>query len=326
MTTRRNFLKSAAVAGISLPLVRAGSAFVARTPRASLWAPLLEPATGETLITVLHTNDTHSQIDPILENDNNFPGKGGVARRASLVKRIRKENPNTVLIDGGDVMQGTPYFNFYKGEVEYKAMTLIGYDAGTLGNHEFDNGVEALAKALQFADFDILSTNYDVRGSLLEKKVKTHSVKVLGGVRVGLFGMGISPKGLITPENFKPLQYLDPVRMARWVVKLLREQEKCTLVLGMSHLGYYPKPTDPDDIGDTQVAAQVDGIDFIASGHTHTFMEKPVVQKTPNGGNTVIFQVGRSGIYVGRVDFTVKDGKVTAHAGRLLDLRDESLA
>jgi len=248
-----------------------------------------------------------------------------VARRATLVKRIRKENPNTLLIDGGDVMQGTPYFNFYKGEVEYKAMSLIGYDAGTLGNHEFDNGVEALAKALQFANFDIISTNYDVRGSALEKKVKTHSVKVVGGVRVGLFGMGVSPKGLITPENFKPLQYFEPVRMARGVVKLLREQEKCTLVLGMSHLGYYKNPTDPDDIGDTQVSAQVDGIDFIASGHTHTFMERPVVQKTPNGGNTVIFQVGKSGIFVGRVDFTVKDGKVTAHAGRLLDLRDESL-
>lgn len=326
MTTRRDFLKTAAVAGISLPLARSGSLLANNSSSAALWSPLLDPQKGETLITVLHTNDTHSQIDPILDNDANFPGKGGVARRATLVKRIRKENPNTLLLDGGDVMQGTPYFNFYRGEVEYKAMSLIGYDAGTLGNHEFDNGVEALAKALEHASFDIISTNYDVRGSLLEKKVKTRSVKVLGGLRVGLFGMGISPKGLITPDNFKPVQYLDPVRMARGVVKLLREQEKCTLVFGMSHLGYYPNPRNPDDVGDTQVAAQVDGIDFIASGHTHTFMEKPVVQKSPNGGNTVIFQVGRSGIYVGRVDFTVKDGKVTAHAGRLLDLRDESLA
>ena len=326
MTTRRDFLKTAALAGLTLPLTPSTPLFAARRSHAALWSPLLEPARGETLITVLHTNDTHSQIDPILDNDKNYPGKGGVARRATLVKRIRKENPNTLMLDGGDVLQGTPYFNFYRGEVEYKAMSLIGYDAGTLGNHEFDNGVEALAKALQFANFDVISTNYDVRGSALEKKVKTHAVKVLGGVRVGLFGMGISPKGLITPENFKPLQYLDPVRTARGVVKLLREQEKCTLVLGMSHLGYYKNPQDPDDVGDTQVAAQVDGIDFIASGHTHTFMEKPVVQKTPNGGDTVIFQVGRSGIYVGRVDFTVKDGKVTAHAGRLLDLRDESLA
>jgi len=293
--------------------------------RAAVWAPLLEPQKGETLITILHTNDTHSQIDPILENDKTYAGKGGVARRATLVKRVRKENPNTLMIDAGDVCQGTPYFNFYKGEVEYKAMSLIGYDAGTIGNHEFDNGVESLAKAYSFANFDIVSTNYDVRGSALESKVKTHVVKEVGGLRVGLFGMGIRPEGLITPDNFKPLQYLDPVRMARGVTKLLREQEHCTLVLGMSHLGYYPNP-QRDEVGDTQVAAQVEGIDFIASGHTHTFMPAPVLQKNPAGKDTIIFQVGRSGIYVGRIDFTVSSGKVTAYAGRLLDLRDESLA
>ena len=326
MPTRRNFLRTAAFAGLSLPLARSSSSlFRWRSPSLSIAAPLLEPLAGETLITILHTNDTHSQIDPILDNDKTYAGKGGVARRATLVKRVRKENPNTLLIDGGDVCQGTPYFNFYRGEVEYKAMSLIGYDAGTIGNHEFDNGVESLARALTFANFEIVSSNYDVRGSALESKVKAHLVKEVGGLRVGLFGMGISPTGLITPDNFKPLKYLDPVRTARNVAKLLREQEKCELVLGMSHLGYY---TDPQhgEIGDTQVAAQVDGIDFIASGHTHTFMEKPVLQKTPSGKDTIIFQVGRSGIYVGRVDFTLRDGKVTKYAGRLLDLRDASLA
>jgi 5'-nucleotidase len=324
MTTRRNFLGAAIVAGLGLSFPN-GLRSLYRPARAAIWAPLLDPQKGETLITVLHTNDTHSQIDPILENDKTYAGKGGVARRATLVKRVRKENPNTLMIDAGDVLQGTPYFNFYKGEVEYKAMSLIGYDAGTIGNHEFDNGVESLARAMQFANFEIVSTNYDVRGSALESKVKTHLVKDVGGLRVGLFGLGISPIGLITPENFKPLQYLDPVRMARGVTKLLREQERCTLVLGMSHLGYYPEAKN-GEVGDSQVAAQVDGIDFIASGHTHTFMEKPVLQKNPSGKDTIIFQVGRSGIYVGRIDFTLRDGKVTASAGRLLDLRDESLA
>jgi len=325
MTTRRSFLKTASLAGLSFPFFQSSSLLRTLNPRAAVWEPLLDPLKGETLITVLHTNDTHSQIDPILENDKTYAGKGGVARRSTLVHRVRKENPNTVLIDGGDVCQGTPYFNFYKGEVEYKAMSLIGYDAGTIGNHEFDNGVESLAQAIQFANFDIVSTNYDIRGSALERKVKTHVVREVGGVRVGLFGLGIRPEGLITPENFQPLKYLDPVRVSRGVVKLLREQEHCQLVLGMSHLGYYPNPR-ADEVGDTQVAAQVDGIDFVASGHTHTFMEKPVLQKTPNGRDTIIFQVGRSGIYVGRVDFTMKDGKVTAYAGKLLDLRDESLA
>jgi 5'-nucleotidase len=324
MTNRRNFLGASILAGLSFSFPK-GLGSLYKPARAAIWTPLLEPQAGETLVTVLHTNDTHSQIDPILENDKTYGGKGGVARRATLVKRVRKENPNTLLIDAGDVLQGTPYFNFYKGEVEYKAMSLIGYDAGTIGNHEFDNGVESLAKAMQFANFDIVSTNYDVRGSALESKVKTHLVKQVGGLRVGLFGLGISPVGLITPDNFKPLQYLDPVRMARGVTKLLREQEHCTLVLGMSHLGYYPDSKE-GGIGDSQVAAQVDGIDFIASGHTHTFMKEPVLQKNPSGKDTIIFQVGRSGIYVGRIDFTVRDGKVTASAGRLLDLRDESLA
>jgi len=324
MSTRRSFLWTATVAGLSLPLARSRS-LLWRDAAFSISAPLLQPSKDETLITILHTNDTHSQIDPILENDKSYAGKGGVARRATLVKRVRKENPNTLLIDAGDVCQGTPYFNFYRGEVEYKAMSMIGYDAGTIGNHEFDNGVEALAKAMSFANFEIVSTNYDVRGSALESKVKTHLVKEVGGVRIGLFGLGISPIGLITPDNFRPLKYLDPVRMSRGVVKLLREQEHCTLVLGMSHLGYYANP-QREEIGDTQVAAQVDGIDFIASGHTHTFMEKPVLQKTPSGKDTIIFQVGRSGIYVGRVDFTLREGKVTAYRGRLLDLRDESLA
>jgi 5'-nucleotidase len=159
----------------------------------------------------------------------------------------------------------------------------------------------------------------------LETKIKPYTVKEVGGLRVGLYGTGIRPEGLITPDNFKPLKYLDPISTVRAAVKLLREQERCALVLGMSHLGYYPNSLR-DEVGDTQLAAQVEGIDFIASGHTHTFMEKPVLQKNPAGKDTIIFQVGRSGIYVGRVDFTLRDGKVTASAGRLLDLRDESLA
>src|SRR5204862_6713713 len=171
--TRRDFLKTAAVGGLSVPLMGRTSLFRWPSAALSIAAPLLQPALGETLITILHTNDTHSQIDPILENDKTYAGKGGVARRATLVKRGRRDNPNTLLIDAGDVLQGTPYFNYYKGEVEYKAMSMIGYDAGTIGNHEFDNGVESLAKALQFANFDIDSSNYDVRGSALEKRIKT---------------------------------------------------------------------------------------------------------------------------------------------------------
>jgi 5'-nucleotidase len=325
MINRRHFLKSSIITGAALAVPGAVTGLLTTRARAAIAEPLFEVAAGETLITILHTNDTHSQIDPIDQNDKQYGGKGGVARRATLVKQVRKQNPNTLMVDAGDVFQGTPYFNFFKGEVEYKSMSLIGYDVGTLGNHDFDNGVAALASAMKFANFDFVSTNYDVRGTPIEARVKPYVVKTFGDVRVGLFGLGISPDNLITPENFNGVKYLDPVRMTRGVVRLLREQEKCHLVVGMSHLGYYPNPK-AGEIGDTQVAAQVGGVDFIASGHTHTFMDKPVLQKNPDGKDTIIFQVGKSGIYVGRVDFKMKEGKVIASAARLLDLRDESLA
>ena len=299
---RRKFITTSAVFGAS----------VAAFPR-----DLLSANSAETVITILHTNDTHSQIDPLPANDVNA-GKGGVARRATLVKRVRKENPNTLLIDAGDVLQGTPYFNFYKGEVEYKAMSAIGYDVGTLGNHEFDNGVEALAAALKFANFDLVSANYDVKGTVLEQRVKRYVVKTVGGIKIGLFGLGVSPVGLITPDNFKGVTYVDPVVAARNVVKKLREEERCGLVVGMSHLGYY----EDGKRGDSLVAAQVDGIDFIASGHTHTFMKEPVFQTQPCGSKTLIFQVGKSGIYVGRVDFTFRGSKVASVKTNLLDLRN----
>src|ERR1043165_4967079 len=325
MIDRRKFLRTSIVGGAAaVALPNAASRLLSATASTALNEPLLKVAAAETLITILHTNDTHSQIDPIPDSDKQNGGKGGVARRATLVKQVREQNPNTLLIDAGDVFQGTPYFNFYKGEVEYKSMSLIGYDVVTLGNHDFDNGVDALAAAMKFANFEFVSTNYDLRGTPLDTRVKPYTIRTFGDVRVGLFGLGVSPDNLITPENFKGVKYLDPVRMTRGVVRLLREQERCNLVVGMSHLGYYPNPKS-GEIGDSQVAAQVSGIDFIASGHTHTFMDKPVLKKNPDGKDTIIFQVGKSGIYVGRVDFKMKEGKVVAAAGRLLDLRDQSL-
>lgn len=301
MINRRTFLTTSAVFG----------ATAAAFPR-----ELLNASAADTVITILHTNDTHSQIDPLPANDANA-GKGGVARRATVVKRVRKENPNTLLVDAGDVLQGTPYFNFYRGEVEYKSMSAIGYDVGTLGNHEFDNGVDALAAALKFANFEVVSANYDVKGTVLEQKVKRYVVKTVGGIKIGLFGLGISPVGLITPDNFKGVTYIDPVVAARDVVKKLRDEERCALVVAMTHLGYY----EDGKRGDSMVASQVDGIDFIASGHTHTFMKEPVFQTQPCGAKTMIFQVGKSGIYVGRVDFTFRAGKLASVKTRLLDLR-----
>jgi 5'-nucleotidase len=319
--SRREFLGATLAGGAALALSSTSLSSLIAAPRpANLFAPLLEPKDGETLITFLNTNDQHSQIDPLPANDR-YAGLGGVARRATLVKRIRKENPNTLLVDAGDSFQGTPYFNLYKGEVEYKAMSAVGYDVVTLGNHDFDNGIEALAAAMKFATFEFVSANYDVRGTAIEKLVKPYVVRVMNGVRVGIFGLGIKLEGLNPPESFQGLKYYDPVKVARGAVRALREVERCAMVVCLSHLGYYPRPKG-DEIGDSQVVEQVDGIDFIASGHTHTFMKQPVLARQPSGKDTVIFQVGKSGIYLGRVDFTVKANKVTASAGRLLDLRN----
>ena len=304
MISRRNFLTGS---------LAFGSLIAAPFPINGL-------TSADTVLTILHTNDTHSQIDPLPANDRNA-GKGGVARRGSLVKKIRRENPNTLLLDSGDVLQGTPYFNFFRGEVEYKAMSAIGYDAGTLGNHEFDNGVESLAAALKFANFNIVSTNYDVKGTALEGVVKPYVVKTVAGIRVGLFGLGISPVALIDPANFKGVTFIDPVIAARTAVKTLLEKENCSLVVCMSHLGFMEKPRE-GSVGDKQLAAQVDGIDFIAGGHTHTFMQKPVMQAQPCGAKTTIFQVGKSGIYIGRVDFTFRNGKLAETGVRLLDARN----
>ncbi len=319
MFTRRKFLGASIIGGATFAL-SAQPLFSYTNSLSEFATPLLEPSKDETLITILHTNDQHSQIDPLPANDRNA-GKGGVARRATLVKRIRAENPNTLLLDAGDSFQGTPYFNLYRGVVEYKAMTAIGYDVVTLGNHDFDNGVEALAEAMKHAKFEFVTANYDARGTAIENRLKPYVVREMGGVRVGIFGLGIKLEGLNPPESFKGIKYYDPVKVALGAVRVLREKERCAMVVCASHLGYYPKP-QPDDVGDSQVAAQVDGIDFIASGHTHTFMKQPVIAKQPKGGNTVIFQVGKSGIYLGRVDFTVRANKVTAYAGRLLDLRN----
>src|SRR5437762_5631238 len=264
MINRRRFLKSSLITGAALAVP---SSVISPKLWSALAEPLLDVAAGEVLITILHTNDTHSQIDPVSESDKTWGGKGGVARRATLVKRIRKENPNTLMVDAVDVFQCTPYFNFYKGEVEYKSMSLIGYDVVTLGNHDFDNGVAALNAAMKFANFDFVSTNYDFRGTPLETRVKPYVVRTLGNVRIGLFGLGISPDNLITPENFKGVKYLDPVQMSRGVVRLLREQEKCQLAVGMSHLGYYANPKH-GELRDTQVSAHGSGIDCIARGQT----------------------------------------------------------
>lgn len=252
-------------------------------------------------LTILHTNDVHSRIDPFPATDKRNANRGGVSRRATLIKQIRDENPNTLLFDAGDIFQGTPYFNFFKGELEIKLMSMMGYDAGTIGNHDFDNGIDGLDLQMPHASFDFLSANYDFKNTVLDGKVKPYKVYIKDGIRVGVFGLGIELEGLVNKLNYKETRYLDPVGIAQDMSRILKNKENCDLVVCLSHLGYYYDTEHK--ISDMSLASQTEDIDLIIGGHTHTFLKKPTVTKNRKGKNMLINQVGFAGINLGRIDF-----------------------
>jgi 5'-nucleotidase len=242
----------------------------------------------------------HSRIEPFPADGGQFAGMGGMARRATLIQQIRAQEPNVLLLDSGDVFQGTPYFNFFEGELEFKLMSQMNYDACTLGNHDFDNGLEGLAKQLPHANFPFLIANYDFSQTMLAGRFQPYKVFTKAGHRIGVFGLGIEMAGLVADKNFGKTQYLDPVATARATVARLRDTERCDLVICLSHLGYQYKNEKIDDL---KLAAQVSGIDLILGGHTHTFLDAPVPVDGPNGHRTLINQVGWSGINLGRIDY-----------------------
>ncbi|GLB49751.1 bifunctional metallophosphatase/5'-nucleotidase [Neptunitalea lumnitzerae] len=251
-------------------------------------------------ITILHTNDVHSHIDPFPADHPDFPNQGGVARRATLIENIRQENPNTILLDAGDIFQGTPYFNYYGGELEYKLMSMLRYDAVTLGNHDFDNGIEGILAQLPNANFDFVSANYAFVNTPLEDYIKPYKIFVRGEIRIGVFGLGIELEGLVEKKNYGETVYIDPIEIAQDITKELKEKENCDLVICLSHLGYHYKG---DKVSDLKLAAQTQDIDLIIGGHTHTFLDKPAVVKNKINEDVLVNQVGCYGINVGRVDF-----------------------
>ncbi|MCB0478449.1 MAG: metallophosphatase [Crocinitomicaceae bacterium] len=251
-------------------------------------------------ITILHTNDTHSRIDPFPSNHKKYADMGGVARRASLIHQIREEEKNVLLLDAGDIFQGTPYFNFFGGELELKLMTQLGYDAATMGNHDFDNSIEGFAKVQDKAKFPFLCANYDFTNTVLEGKTQPNTIFIKDGIRIGVFGVGVELKGLVSDHLYKETKYIDPISVAQDQVKYLREEKQCDLVICLSHLGY---SYSTDKVSDEVLAQKTKGIDLIIGGHTHTFMEKPQVLKNLEEKNVLVNQVGFAGINLGRVDF-----------------------
>jgi len=253
-------------------------------------------------ITILHTNDVHSHIDPFGPNDGRNANKGGVTRRAALIKSIRKENPNTLLLDAGDIFQGTPYFNYYGGELEFKLMSMLKYDAATIGNHDFDNGIDGLYAQLPHAKFNFLSANYDFKNTILDTHVKPYKIFAKDGLRIGVFGLGIELQGLVDKKLYKETVYLDPIEIAQDMSRILKEEQHCDLVICLSHLGYYYK-TYTEKASDLNVARATKNIDLIIGGHTHTFLPKPTIEKNIEGKNVLVNQVGCYGLKLGRIDF-----------------------
>ncbi|CAM3440896.1 5'-nucleotidase [Flavobacterium longum] len=261
-----------------------------------------DTATKTKHLTVLHTNDVHSYIDPFPADHPKNPNKGGVARRAALIESIRKENPNVLLLDAGDIFQGTPYFNYYGGALEFKLMSLMGYDVATMGNHDFDNGIDGFHAQLHNATFDFVSANYDFRNTILDGIVKPYKTLKKDGIKVGVFGLGVELAGLVDKKNYKETIYNDPIAVAQDIVRTLKTEEKCDLVICLSHLGYDYK-NDPAKVSDLKLAAATKDIDLIIGGHTHTFLDKPTVVKNAEGKDVLVNQTGCYGINLGRVDF-----------------------
>ncbi len=262
----------------------------------------------EIKITILHTNDVHSHIDPFPADHPKNANQGGVAKRATLVEKIRSEEPNVLLLDAGDIFQGTPYFNYYGGELEFKLMSMMNYDLATMGNHDFDNGIDGFYTQLPHAKFDFVSANYDFKNTVLNDIVKPYKVFKRDGVKIGIFGLGVELDGLVDKKLYKETVYNDPIEIAKDITKTLKEKEKCDLVICLSHLGYQYK-NDPDKVCDISLAKRTKDIDLIIGGHTHTFLDKPIVEQNADNKPVLVNQVGCYGINLGRIDFYLSTDK-----------------
>lgn len=255
----------------------------------------------ECVISILHTNDTHSQVEP-LEAGKRDAFCGGYARRIGYIAQRRESEPDLLLFDAGDFSQGTPYYNFYHGRVEIEAMNRMGYDAITLGNHEFDYGLDTLAAVLQLAQFPVVCANYDVQGTPLEGIIKPYTVIKRSGLRVGVFGIGINPHSLIAEKNFAPITYLDPVASAQQVTDILKNKEKCDLVICLSHQGTHP--LGGDKISDIELGEKTYNIDVIIGAHTHKIVENLYVTNL-YGDSVLLAQTGKAGARIGEITLKI---------------------
>ena len=285
-SNRRDFIKNSGV-------LLAGAALVA-SPFSHLAAQ-----NKEIKLCILHTNDWHSRIEPFDKTDKNNAGMGGAEFRAALINKYRKENEHVLLLDAGDIFQGTPYFNKFGGVLEMKLMTAMGYDAATMGNHDFDGGMDGFLKAQKFADFPFLCANYDFSETILKDVTQANVIIKKGKIKVGIFGIGVELQGLVPDDKFGKTSYLDPIKTANEQASILKKKG-CDLIICLSHLGF---EYDTDKVSDRLLAQKTKNIHLILGGHTHTFLEKPVEEKNLEGQIVLVNQVGWGGVQLGKLEF-----------------------
>lgn len=257
-------------------------------------------------LTILHTNDIHCHIEPFTGTNKKYAGKGGIARISELAKLIRQNNPNTLLLDAGDMFQGTPYFNYFKGELILKLMSKAGYDAGTIGNHEFDNGLDGLLKPLHNATFSIINSNYDFSDTILAGKIPQWKIFRKSGIKIGIYGLGVELKGLVSDKNYGNTVYHNPLTVALEMEEFLKKDQKCDLVVCLSHLGLRYKE---DRVSDMVLAENTVVTDLIIGGHTHTFLKEPIIKKNKAGKQVIVNQSWWGGLEIGKIDFIFERSK-----------------
>ena len=249
-------------------------------------------------LVILHTNDTHSQIEPSEKSSLATSDMGGYARRMGVIEKIRSEEKNVLLLDAGDYWQGTPYFNFFNGRIEIDALNRMKYDATTLGNHEFDNGTDTLAAVIQNLNNPLISSNYDVTNSVIRDFVKPWIVIKKAGLKIGVMALNVNPESLILESNIRDVNYIDPVAKAQEISEYLKNKEKCDLIICLSHLG---SDKDSKSVNDFEIARKTKFIDVIIGGHSHTMLENTKTQNAA-GREVIIAQMAKSGFYLGRID------------------------
>ena len=249
-------------------------------------------------LVILHTNDTHSQVEPSEKSSLATSDMGGYARRMGVIEKIRSEVKNVLLLDAGDYWQGTPYFNFFNGRIEIDALNRMKYDATTLGNHEFDNGTDTLAAVIQNLKVPLISSNYDVTNSVIRDFIKPWIILKKAGLKIGIMALNVNPESLILESNIRDVNYIDPVAKAQEISEYLKNKEKCDLIICLSHLG---SDKDSKSVNDFEIARKTKFIDVIIGGHSHTMLENTKTQNAA-GRDVIIAHMAKSGFYLGRID------------------------